>query len=333
MNALVLSNKNEPLVIKNEPRPEPGKGDAIVKIHAAALNHRDLWIQKGQYAGLKFPLIPGSDGSGIVAATGNNEHAHWIGKEVIINPSLYWGNELSHQHPKDFKILGLPDNGTFAEYVKIPVTNLAAKPTHLSFEEAAALPLAGLTAYRGLFTRGLLHSYEKLLITGIGGGVALFALQFAVAANVNVYVSSGDPEKIARAVKLGASGGVNYKDEHWVEELQEKAGAFDLIFDGAGGDGIGHLLNLAAPGGRIVFYGATKGNPSTVEVRRIFWKQLNIMGSTMGSPSDFQSMIDFVNKYQLYPVIDQVFPFTEGENAMKRMDLGKQFGKLVLKII
>jgi len=333
MKALVLNNKTEALVLQDLPDLIPNKDEAIVKIHAAALNHRDLWIQKGMYAGLKYPIVPGSDGAGVVTATGNKEHAHWIGKEVIIYPAINWGDQASYQHPKNFKILGLPDDGTFAEYVKVPAINLFEKPPHLSFEEAAAIPLAGLTAYRALFTRGQLSQNEKLLITGIGGGVALLGLQFAVAANANAYVTSGDDEKIARAISLGAKGAANYKNEKWVEQLQEKAGSFDIILDGAGGEGVGQLLNIASPGGRIVFYGATRGNPSTVDLRRIFWKQLNVLGSTMGTAADFKSMLDLVNKHKIRPVVDKIFPFAEGENALRRMDDEKQFGKIVIKMI
>ena len=141
MNALVLGAKNAPLILQERPDLQPGEGEAIVQVYAAALNHRDVWIQKGQYAGLKYPLIPGSDGAGVVVSA-SPDGASWVGKEVIINPAFNWGNSPSHQHPKDFRILGLPDDGTFAEYVKVPVHNLAEKPVHLSFEEAAALPLA-----------------------------------------------------------------------------------------------------------------------------------------------------------------------------------------------
>jgi len=333
MKALVLSNKNQPLVLKDVPDLVPDNDEVIVKIHAAALNHRDLWIQKGQYAGLQYPIILGSDGAGIITATGSETNASLIGKEVIINPALNWGNDPSYQHPKDFKILGLPDDGTLAAYTKVPAKNIIGKPEHLSFEEAAAIPLAGVTAYRALFSRGNLRANEKILITGIGGGVALFALQFAVATNADVYVTSGSQEKLERAIAAGASAGANYTDEDWVETLQQQAGSFDMIIDGAAGDNIGHLLNLASPGGRIIFYGATRGNPTNIEIRRIFWKQLNVLGSTMGSPEDFQSMVSFVNKHRIQPVIDKIFAFAEGENAIRRMDDGKQFGKIVIKII
>ncbi len=392
MKTLVLTGKNEPLVLQERPDLRVAEGEALVRVHAAALNHRDVWIQKGQYAGLKYPIVPGSDGAGVVveiggpdgtagglsAKSGNEsegpvhlEKKSWLGKEVIINPSLNWGNYPSHQDQQSFRILGLPDDGTFAEYVKVPVANLAEKPAHLSFEEAAAIPLAGVTAYRALFTRaqlrmeanaegtevgdgaekdsmrnsGQLGSHagaagrdrkgivpEKVLITGIGGGVALFALQYAVAAGAEVYVTSGSEEKIQKAVALGARGGVNYTQDSWGEALQGMAGSFDVVIDGAAGNGIDELLNLAAPGGRLAFYGATRGNPSSLVARRIFWKQLTILGSTMGNPEDFRSMNRFINEHALRPVVDKVFDFEDGESALRWMDSARQFGKIVVKV-
>ena len=323
MQALVLTEKGASIILQEKPLPQPGSGEALVKLYAAALNHRDVWIQKGMYSGLHYPITPGSDGAGVEIGTG---------REVIINPSLQWGNSLTHQDQQSFKILGLPDDGTFAEFVKAPIANLADKPGHLSFEEAAALPLAGLTAYRALFTRAQLRPGERVLITGIGGGVALFSLQFALAAGARVYVSSGDDEKIKRAVALGARGGTNYNNPHWVAELEEQAGSFEVTVDGAGGAGMGSLLHLSSPGGRLVFYGATRGNAPALEARRIFWKQLNILGSTMGSPEDFMAMVNFVNKHAIRPVVDKVFPLREGETALRRMEKGSQFGKIVLRI-
>jgi len=331
MKALVLSAKNAPLTLQECPDLHAGEGEAIIQVHAAALNHRDVWIQKGQYAGLKYPIIPGSDGTGVVVSAGPSGSA-WLGKEVIINPAFNWGDSPTHQHPKDFRILGLPDDGTLAEYVKVPLQNLVEKPAHLSFEEAAALPLAGVTAYRAIITRAQLQPGERVLITGIGGGVALFALQYAVALGARVYVSSGSDEKIAKAIALGASGGVNYRTGAWGQRLQELAGSFDVTIDGAAGDGMDELLNLATPGGRVVLYGATQGNPSNLTARRIFWKQLNVLGSTMGTPEDFRSMVAFVGKHAIRPVVDTVFPFADGEAAFRHMDDAKQFGKIVIKV-
>jgi zinc-binding alcohol dehydrogenase/oxidoreductase len=330
MKALVVADKLKPVEIWEMPGLQAGPGEAIVRVYAAALNHRDIWIQKGQYVGLKYPIVPGSDGAGVVEY--GDGAADWVGKEVIINPSLDWGGSAGYQDPEGFRILGLPDDGTFAEYVKAPVGNLVEKPPHLSFEEAAALPLAGVTAYRALMTRARVRAGEKVLITGIGGGVALFALQFAVAAGAEVIVTSGSVEKLDKAMAMGAAGGANYMDKGWVEKLKSLAGAFDVIIDGAAGDGVNDLFDLAMPGGRVVFYGATRGNPSSVVARRIFWKQLNVLGSTMGSPEDFRSMIAFVTEYQIRPVVDRVFPFNEGEAAFRWMDDARQFGKIVISI-
>lgn len=332
MKALVLKDKGSPLELQSVKDPVAEDGEAIVELSAAALNHRDAWIRQGLYANLSYPVILGSDGCGKVFSAGTNTDKHWEGKEVIINPSLHWGDASTHQHPKDFRILGMPDHGTFAQFVKVPVLNLADKPEHLSIEEAAAIPLAGLTAFRGLFKRAGLKSNEKVLITGIGGGVALFALQFALAVNAEVYVTSGSNEKIQSALTLGAAGGTNYHEKKWAENLLGQAGQFDVIIDGAAGDGFNDLLNLAAPGARVVIYGATRGNFNHLEARRIFWKQLNILGSTMGNPQDFHEMTGFIKAHKIKPVLDKIFPFEEGNAALNRMEDGEQFGKIVIRI-
>jgi NADPH:quinone reductase-like Zn-dependent oxidoreductase len=330
MKALVLKDKHRAAEVVEVPMPVAGPGEAIVRVEAAALNHRDVWIQKGQYAGLKYPIVPGSDGAGVVVESADGED--WIGRPVIINPALEWGSSAAYQDPQSFRILGLPDDGTLAEFVKVPVSNLMEKPAHLSFEEAAALPLAGVTAYRALMTRARLMAGEKVLITGIGGGVALFALQFAVAAGAEVLATSGRVEKLDKAMAMGAMAGANYRESGWVERLKSLAGAFDVIIDGAAGDGLNDLLELAAPGGRIVLYGATKGNPAQVVARRMFWKQLNVVGSTMGSPEDFEAMVRFVTRHGLRPVVDRVFGLEQGEAAFRWMDEGKQFGKIVVRV-
>ncbi|MDR3715981.1 MAG: zinc-binding dehydrogenase [Puia sp.] len=332
MKSLVLEDKDRELVLLDRPDPVATGRQAVVRILAAALNHRDAWIRQGRYAGLKFPVIPGSDGSGVVLSVGDDDDAHWVGQEVIINPSMGWGDSQTHQDQQHYRILGLPDDGTLSEQVMVPVNSLVPKPPSLSFEEAAALPLAGLTAFRALFKRGSCLPGERVLITGVGGGVASFALQFALAAGAIVYISSGSPEKIEKALALGATAGVDYKDPGWVQSLQRQAGDFDLVIDGAAGEGVAALLQLTRPGGRLVFYGATRGNPTGIDMRRIFWKQLNILGSTMGSPEDFSEMIAFVDRHGIHPVIDTVFSMEEGETALRRMDDGRQFGKIIIKI-
>jgi zinc-binding alcohol dehydrogenase/oxidoreductase len=331
MKAAVLHGINQPLVYTDAPDPQPGPGEAVVKVMAAALNHRDVFIQMGRYAGLRFPIILGADGAGVVAAVGDGVEAKWIGREVIINPAMDWGTDLRAQS-RQFRILGLPDDGTFAQLVKVPAANLCAKPATLSWEEAAALPLTGLTAYRALFTRSSVGDEDRVLITGIGGGVAVFALQFAASCGAQVYVTSGADEKIERAKGLGAVGGVNYRSPDWVQQLKDIAGGFDLIVDGAGGEGFQGLVDLAAPGGRIVTYGATQGTPSGLDLRRVFWKQLSILGSTMGTTDDFAALVNYVQTRHITPVVDRVFPLADAEAALRRMDAAEQFGKIVLAI-
>lgn len=330
MKATVLTGVKSPLEIRQVPDLAAAPGQAIVRLKAAALNHRDLWTQLGLYPNIKVPITLGSDGAGLVTSVGPEAVATWVGREVIINPAIEWGTDPRAQG-LDFRILGLPDHGTFAEQVSIPVANLAPKPAHLTWEQAAALPLAGLTAWRALFTRAQLKAGERVLVTGVGGGAALFALQFAVAAGAEVWVTSGSAEKIARAQKLGARGGVNYRDAGWGPALQKEAGGlFDVIVDSAGGDGFASLIELTRPGGRIVFFGATTGNPPGLDLRKCFFRQINLLGTTMGSPQDFAGMISFVASHKITPVVDRVFPLARADEALRHLEAGTQFGKLVL---
>ncbi|PRY16500.1 NADPH:quinone reductase-like Zn-dependent oxidoreductase [Pontibacter ummariensis] len=331
MKAVTLKEIGKPLEIIEKDKPQPGEGEVLVQVKAAALNHRDVWIQKGQYASIKVPAVPGSDGAGVVVETGEGVDDSWLGKEVIIDPATNWGDNPRAQG-RDFKILGMPQEGTFAEYVKVPATNLYGKPEHLSFEEAAAVPLGGVTAYRALFTRCNLQEGERVLVTGAGGGVALFAVQFAVAAGAEVWVTSGAEEKVERAKLLGAKGGVNYKTEDWGKKLKEQAGGFDVMIDSAGGEGFAQLVRLANPGARIGIYGRTAGTIPSLNPAEIFWKQISINGSTMGTAQDFADMVQFISDKTLKPVIDKVFPLEEAERAFRRMDEGQQFGKIVLKL-
>lgn len=330
MKAVVISAVDQ-LSVSDVPAPHPKAGEALVVLRAAALNHRDVWIKAGQYAGLKFPCIPGSDGAGVVSAVGESVDEGWVGREVIINPSFGWGSSMAAQGA-EFSILGLPREGTLAQAVAVPVAQLAAKPEHLSWKEAAALPLAGLTAYRALFTRAGLKTGERVLITGIGGGVALFAMQFAVAAGAEVWVTSSSPEKISQAVALGAKGGFNYTEKTWGAEALRNAGGFDVIVDSAGGEGFDALIDVASPGGRIVFFGATRGNPPVLAMRKVFWRQLSLLGTTMGSPEDWAAMVEFVNSRKIKPVVSTLLPLEHADEAFALMERGAQFGKIVLKM-
>lgn len=329
--AIVLHGANEPLILKEVPIPAIGQDEALVRVKAAAFNRRDWWIQQGRYAGLKFPIVLGSDGAGVVERVGGDDHRYWVGREVVINPSLWWGDNEAFQG-QSFRILGLPDDGTFAEFVTVPVTNLHEKPDHLSFEEAAALPLGGLTAYRALFSRAGLQDGDNVLVVGAGGGVATFALQWALHGGARVFVTSSAPSKIEQAKTLGAEGGVLYTNENWAKQLQEQAGGFDIIVDSALGEGVAHYPDLANPGGRIVFFGGTAGDIPALNARKLFWKQLSLLGTTMGSPADFAAMLAFVNQHHIVPVIHATYPLEEAEAALRQMDRSTQFGKIVLNV-
>lgn len=331
MKAIVLESAENPIVLKDVDKPTLQPGEVLVQVKAAALNRRDYWVTVGKYAGIKYPTILGSDGAGIVVEVGDNTDAGWIGKDVVINPSNNWGDNADYQG-KDFKILGLPDDGTFAEYVKVKADHLVTKPAHLSWEQAAAFPLAGLTAYRALFTKGKAKKGDKVLVVGAGSGTGTFALQWAVAAGCEVYVTSGTAEKIERAKQLGAVAGVNYKDAGWDTQLKQMAGGFDVVVDSALGEGFAKLPDICNPGARIVFFGGTAGDMPAINGRKIFWKQLQILGTTMGTEAEFGVMVDFINDHKIVPVIDEVFEMDNAGKAFAKMEHSAQFGKIVLKI-
>lgn len=331
MKAIVLEAADQPLIWKDVEKPTLEAGEVLVEIKAAALNRRDWWITQGKYAGIKYPSILGSDGSGVVAEVGADVDQSWMGKEVIINPGNNWGGHPEYQQ-KEFKILGLPDDGTFAEYVKTGAEYLYPKPAHLTWEQAAAIPLAGLTAYRALFTKGKAKKGDKVLIVGVGAGTGSFALQFALAAGCQVFVTSGSGEKIEAAKVLGAAAGVSYKAQDWAEQLKHLAGGFDVIIDSALGEGFAKLLDLCNPGARIVFFGGTAGNLPELNARKIFWKQLSLLGTTMGTQEDFKAMLHLINDHKIIPVVDEVFPLAKAEQAVRKMDNSAQFGKIVLKV-
>jgi len=335
MKAIVLHGVTEPEAVRlgDADDPIPGPGEAVVRVHAAALNHRDLFICQGQYAGLRFPIIVGSDGAGEVAALGPGAHGRRVGDRVVIDPVFDWGDDPRVQGP-NFRILGLPDNGTLAELVKVPTANLYPWPEGLSAADAAAIPLAGLTAYRAVVTRGRAQAGETVLVTGIGGGVATFALLIARQLGARVLVTSGSDEKLARAKELGADDGFNYRTGDWVKAVRRATGGAgpDLVIDGTGGQTFDRAIDAVRPGGRVVTYGATTGVVPELAVRRIFWKQVDVLGSTMGASDDFRAMLSLFGAGKLRPVVARVFPLAEAGAALRYMREAAQFGKIVLSV-
>jgi NADPH:quinone reductase-like Zn-dependent oxidoreductase len=330
MKAAFLIKSNEPLTIREVPTPEPAENEILIKLAYSSLNHRDVWIQKGQYAGPKGGLILGSDGFGTVTGVGKNVAPDWIGKAVIINPGHNWGDNPA-AFGEDFKILGNPDPGTFAEYIAIDEKYIHEKPAHLTDIEASALPLAGVTTYRALFKRAALKAGEKILITGIGAGTALIALKYAVATGAEVYVTSGSQDKIDTAKELGAKEGFIYKDQSWTQKAKDVTRGFDVIMDSASGSGFGSLIDVVRPGGRIVFFGGTNGPIGNIIPNKVYWRNISILGTTMGTLQDFKEMLAFTEKHGIAPVIDKVYPkLADAQEAFDYMHQGKQFGKIVL---
>jgi zinc-binding alcohol dehydrogenase/oxidoreductase len=331
MVAAVFKGKDFPLQVEEYKRPKPIKDQVLIRLKYAALNHRDLWLMEEQAQHFPQGIILGSDGAGVIEDVGDDADPLLVGGEVVINPSLDWGANPVVQGDA-FRILGFPDNGTFAEYIAISKKYIFEKPEHLSFEESAAVPLSGLTAYRALFTKARLRANEKVLITGVGGGAALWALQFCLAYKARVYVTSGSDEKIARAKELGALDGYNYKDPEWAQKAEKEAGGFDIIIDSAGGNQFGKFIDLSRPGARIVNFGKTAGNITDIATRVLYWKQISILGTTMGTRDEFLSMLHFVESRNIKPVLDKSFPLAKINEAFERMSSANQFGKITLEI-
>lgn len=307
------------LAVEDIPQPAAAAGETLVRVRAAALNHRDVFITQGLYPNITLPCTPGADGAGEAD-----------GKAVVVDPTIGWGEDERVWTPQS-RILGVPRDGTFAEYVSVPSTNVYEKPDHLSFEEAAALPLAGVTAFRATFTRGELRAGETVLITGIGGGVQTFVLLYAKAAGARTIVTSGSDEKLERAKALGADVAVNYNaDADWHKTVRKAGGTVDMAVDSAGGDAFAKALTIVRPGGRVVTYGGTSGD-AKIRMFPVFWNQLDIRGTSMGSPADFRAMLAFVSKHRIKPVVDRVYDMEEVVAAAQRMNDGGQFGKIILR--
>jgi NADPH:quinone reductase-like Zn-dependent oxidoreductase len=332
VNAVVLTETGAPDVLRPGTAPDPvaGAGEVVVALRAAALNRRDVFLRKG-IAPSPLPVIPGSDGAGVVHSIGAGVSGLSEGDEVVILPSLGWGGGEEAPAP-GFRILGGPDDGTYAELIRIPAENVFPKPGRLSFEEAAALPLAGLTAYRALVSRAGIRSGETVLILGVGGGVATIALHIARAAGCGVIVTSSSDETRARARDLGAAGGVNYTEGDWVAAVKEiSGGGVDVVIDSVGSTWA-DSVNCVRPGGRVVAFGGTGGAKVEMMVRPMTMGQVSFLGTTMGSPRDFARLLAAVAHQSWTPVIDSVRPLAEVADAHAREEAGEHFGKLVLTI-
>jgi NADPH:quinone reductase-like Zn-dependent oxidoreductase len=320
--------------------PKPGANEVLIQVKSAALNHLDIWVCKGRPGAKKNGShIIGSDASGIITEIGAGVNGVSVGSEVLINPGLSCGvceycRRGEQSECSSFDIVGLGRQGTFAEYVVVPAGNVYTKPAHLDFNEAAALPLSYVTAWRMLMTRAELQAGQTVLIHGIGGGVAIAALQFAKMAGAVVIVTSSSDEKLKKAENLGADHDINYKNKDVsaaVRDITSGRGV-DICFDTVGAATMPINFEAVRRGGKIVICGVTSGPKSELNLQALYWNQLSIMGSTMGSNDDFFRMLSAINAARLKPVVDSVFPLAEVRNAMTKMETGTQFGKIVLKI-
>lgn len=331
MRALQLHTTDGPSALRIDEieTPQPAPGEVRVRLLAAALNRRDLYVTQGLYPNIALPVVLGSDGCGVVDALGADVRDIDLDARVVINPMLDWGGDEGAWDPSTANILGMPHQGTLAEYVCVPANNIYAAPSTLSDEEAAALPLAGLTAYRALVTRGRLRAGERVLLPGIGGGVQTFALLFAKAMGAHVVVTSGSDEKLERARALGADETYNYRsDEAWFKTARKTP--VDLVVDSSGGDTLQHSLECVKTGGRVVIYGGTRPQ-ATIRLFSVFWKHVDVLGTSMGSPHDFRAMLAQFDG-SMRPVVDHTYSLANGAQAVERLAASDQFGKIVVRI-
>lgn len=329
MKALVHQGKKglAGLAYQEIEEAKPAPGEVKVKLLYAGLNHRDLFVLE-RHPEEAPGLIIGSDGAGIIEEVGADVTDFTVGDEVIINPSLGWITK-SAAPPDGFEIVGLPDHGTFAESIVLPALNVEKKPEHLSWEEAGVLSLAALTAYRALITRAHAKPKDTILLPGVGSGAVTFLLLFAKAIGARVIVTSRSQAKREKALELGADVAIA-SDRDWDAELNgEKA---DIVIETVGAATFNKSLGQLRKGGTLVTFGASAGDEVKLDIRSFFYGQYTMLGTTMGSRDEFKDMLHFIKRYQIKPVIDQVFPLSQGIEALKRMEDAGQFGKIGLKI-
>jgi NADPH:quinone reductase-like Zn-dependent oxidoreductase len=328
---LTLASSEPRFELHDLPDPEPAAGEVVVELVTAALNRRDWWLWRAPST--PVPVTLGSDGAGRIAALGAGVQGLAAGDEVVIDPALGWGDDEAAAS-EAFDILGSPTQGTFAERVVVPATNVHPKPPALSWEEAATFPLAGLTAWRAVVTCARAAPGRRVLITGGGSGVSTFCLQIAHALGARVWVTSGSDAKIARCVELGAEGGFRYDDPDWPEQVLAATGGAGLhaVVDSFGGDGWSQALRALARGGVLVNYGDTGGDEATIPVAAIYWQWRSLVGTTMGSPREFRALCAHVGSAAWRPAIDSVYALADIATAARRLTEPDRFGKVVLRI-
>lgn len=313
--------------LKNMEAPIAGPKDVIVQLRVAGLNRRDLYIpnRRGDEASA---LIIGSDGAGVIESVGKEVSTLKVGDEVIINPSLRW-DENRDAPPETFDILGMPDHGTFAEKIALPAEQVEKKPEYISWEEAGVLALSALTGYRALFTKGSVKKDDTVFIPGAGSGVATYLIQFAKNIGAKVIVTSRSEAKRLKAKELGADIALDTNSD-WEKELQDET--IDLVIESVGRATFNRSLNILKKGGRIVVFGATTEDVVDLDLRKFFYGQYQLFGSTMGSREELREMLAHMDTYKTHPVVDRTYPMEDIHEAMDYLEENKQFGKIALRI-
>jgi len=328
------------LQIADLPKPSIGPDDVLINVKAVALNHLDLFVRNGSPAlKLSMPHIPGSDVSGVIAEVGANVSELKVGQRVAVNPGLSCGHcefciAGEESLCAEFKILGEHLTGGAAEFVRVPAVNALPMPDSISFEQAAAASLVFLTAWRALISRARLRAGEDVLILGAGAGVSTAAIQIAKHAGARVFVTSSSDDKLQKAKQIGADVLINYSTQEWDREVfkaTNKRGV-DVVFESVGAATWLKSIRSLKRGGRMVVIGATTGPHPQEEVGYIFWKQIEIIGSTMASQSEYRQVMKLVFRGDLKPVVDVVMPLERAREAHARLEKGEQFGKIVLTV-
>jgi NADPH:quinone reductase-like Zn-dependent oxidoreductase len=328
----------EVLSLDDVPTPEPGPGQARVRIRSAALNHLDIWLRRG-LPSVRKPRTLGADGAGVVDAVGADALGFEPGMAVTINPGIFCGRcrfcmAGEHSLCLRFHVLGEHVDGTHADYVVVPARSLHAVPDGLSFDEAAAFPLVFVTAWRMLFTKAALEPGEWVLIWGVGGGVASAALDLCRAAGARAVVTSSSDEKLEQARRRGAEATVNHAREDVPDAVRRatEGRGVDVVVEHVGEATWQASINALARGGRLVTCGATTGGKAPAGLHRIFWKQISVHGSTMGSDSEFRAVSGLLASGHVRPVVDRVFPLEDAAAAHAWLESGSQYGKVVLRV-
>lgn len=339
MRVAIFHENGGPEVVRIEelPRPAPGPGEVLLEVKAAALNHLDLWVRRGLPIETTMPHIGGSDVAGVVAEAGEGVDAGRVGERVVLNPSLWcgeceWCRRGEESMCLRYRIIGEHTDGGFAEYLAVPADHVYRIPDDLSFEDAAALPVSYMTAWRALHTRAWLDGGEDVLVLGASGGTAIAAVQIAVLIGARVFAVTSGAANAERLRALGAAFVYDRSTEDWSKAVFADTGkrGVDVVVENVGEATWKGSMRALAQGGRLVTYGGTTGPKVEIDLRVMFWKQLSVLGTTMASKAEFEAMLDAVFTGRLRPVIDTVMPLDQAREAHERLEAGGQFGKIVL---